>query len=953
MKAKLTAFFLALLLPWLSPAQIDWRKAKEKVKKGVEQVTDKGIEGALAEGLFGKKRAQYDSLNFSFAIAVADQTGFYEEKNLFYDLGIDKLAVSTLLGHEIDSGEYTPGEEFEESLNLAEILFASNKYKWAEDEFLYAEQKMPLNAKPANKARLYNDLGLLYTTLGNYKTAESYFDKALTVISQELGEDHYLYYATQNNYAILRFHQAYYPEAIQLIENIENKLLQSQKQGMPQAIVLNNHAYMLYTLGLYEEAELLYQKALRIADENIREKNTNYQRMLINLAMLYQENNRLDEAAALYQKAIEIKKKQGKKRHPDYAHLLTLYAALQLQSGKTENVEALLQEALEIYEKKFDKQHPAYASALEQLGRFRLFYGDKRQAIASLKEVLDIRAQTQGTRHPAYNQTKEWLAIAYWKNGMVEDAAALYEEVIKQNDEFIRSFFVSMSTNEREHYWQQMRPAYLRFFNFAFEQQTPVLLRKAYEAWIATKGILLRTDENIRMRIAQAQDPALLSLFDKWTQKKERLAYYYTLSKAELEEQKIDLDALEKEVNTIERELSARSQAFDDVQEKQYQYEQIAAALPAGSALIEFVRLPRFTRQLTNEAQYYAFVVMPSSQAPVLVSIGESSLLERRGIGYYRSNIRLKRTDVRSYDTFFAPLEKTLQSHGVRQLYISADGVYHQLSLASLWAADKEKYLIDLYELTYLSHPTEIVKEAGNAPPLRQALLVGYPIYGTQAVSLLPGTLQEVLSLNQLLKQKGIKTTLLSKESATEGKLKQLLKEQQPQILHIATHGYFLKDIDEASGQVLGIQSEKAGRNPLLRAGLLLSNCAQAFEQDSLALSARGEENGILTAYEVTTLPLHNTRLVALSACETALGEVQAGEGVYGFQRAFREAGAESVAMSLWKVDDEATKELFVQFYNFLLQGLNPHVAFRKAQGVIRKQHPHPYYWAAFVLIGH
>lgn len=129
MKAKLTAFFLALLLPWLSPAQIDWRKAKEKVKKGVEQVTDKGIEGALAEGLFGKKRAQYDSLNFSFAIAVADQTSFYEEKNLFYDLGIDKLAVSSLLGHEIDAGEYTPGEEFEESLNLAEILFASNKYK--------------------------------------------------------------------------------------------------------------------------------------------------------------------------------------------------------------------------------------------------------------------------------------------------------------------------------------------------------------------------------------------------------------------------------------------------------------------------------------------------------------------------------------------------------------------------------------------------------------------------------------------------------------------------------------------------------------------------------------------------------------------------------------------------------------------------------------------------------
>lgn len=951
MRAKAILFVFPLLFPFILQAQIDWRKAKDKLKKGVEKVTDKGIEGAIAEGLFGKKRAQYDSLNFSFAIAVADQTGFYEEKNLFYDLGIDKMAVETLLGNN-NSQTLTPEQEFEDAVNLAEILFASNKYKWAEDEFLYAEKTMPLNIKATQKARLYNDLGLLYTTLSNYNTAEEYFKKALEVITTELSREHYLYYATQNNYAILRFHQAYYPEALALIEAIEEKLLQSEKSSMPQAIVLNNHGYMLYTLGLYDEAQELYEEALRIAAENTREKNTNYQRIMINLAMLHQERGHLDQAAALYEEAIRVKQKQGKKRHPDYAHLLTLYAALQLQRGNTDNVADLLSEALDIYERKFGKEHPAYASALEQLGRFRLFYGDKQQSIASLKEVLSIREKMQGTRHPAYNQSKEWLAIAYWKNGMTEAAADTYEEVIAWNAKFIREFFGSMSTTERERYWQQMRPVYLRFFNFAFEQKTPELLRKAYEAWIATKGILLQTGENIRMRIAQANDPELLKLYDEWTQKKERLAYYYTLSKEELKEQKIDLETLEKEVVKIERELSSRSQVFEEEQEKAYNYEQMAAAIPAGSALIEFVRLPLFTQNLSHKAQYYAFVLYPSAQAPELVTIGESQLLEKRGIGYYRTNIRLKRIDRRSYDTFFAPLEESLKAHAVKKLYVSADGVYHQINLASLWHPATEKYLTDLYELTYLSHPTEILENQNNTGKLRRALLLGYPLYGTEAVSLLPGTLQEVLSLNTLFKQRSVPTILLSKEEAEEAKLKQLIKEQQPDILRIATHGYFLKDIDEEDTHVLGIQTEKAGRNPLLRAGLLLSNCAQAFQKDSLALSARGEENGILTAYEVTTLPLQNTRLVALSACETALGEIQAGEGVYGFQRAFREAGAQTVAMSLWKVDDAATKDLFVQFYGFLLRGQNPHTAFRNAQNAIRKQYPHPYYWAAFVLIG-
>ena len=187
-------------------------------------------------------------------------------------------------------------------------------------------------------------------------------------------------------------------------------------------------------------------------------------------------------------------------------------------------------------------------------------------------------------------------------------------------------------------------------------------------------------------------------------------------------------------------------------------------------------------------------------------------------------------------------------------------------------------------------------------------------------------------------------------DQATESNIKTLIS---PDILHIATHGFFLSDIKFSNlndTRYVGIEMQQIKENPLLRSGLLFAGASNAFNE-SINQNISSED-GILTAYEAMNLNLDETQLVVLSACETGLGVTSNGEGVYGLQRAFQIAGAKSVMMSLWTVSDEATQKMMVYFYDQWLNGKPLKQAFLKAQLLLREEYPVPYNWGAFVLIG-
>jgi CHAT domain-containing protein len=165
-------------------------------------------------------------------------------------------------------------------------------------------------------------------------------------------------------------------------------------------------------------------------------------------------------------------------------------------------------------------------------------------------------------------------------------------------------------------------------------------------------------------------------------------------------------------------------------------------------------------------------------------------------------------------------------------------------------------------------------------------------------------------------------------------------------VLHIATHGFFLSDKD-ADTEEYTIEN-----NPLMRSGLLLTGSQASFVNNRVVFNSNRQEDGVLTASEVLNMNLKGTDLVVLSACETGLGEVINGEGVYGLQRALIIAGANSVIMSLWRVDDVVTKELMIKFYKYYLGGRNKFESLTLAQKEIRNNQNLPYYWGAFVLTG-
>jgi CHAT domain-containing protein len=215
----------------------------------------------------------------------------------------------------------------------------------------------------------------------------------------------------------------------------------------------------------------------------------------------------------------------------------------------------------------------------------------------------------------------------------------------------------------------------------------------------------------------------------------------------------------------------------------------------------------------------------------------------------------------------------------------------------------------------------------------------------------LPGTKVEVEAIAAVLASQDVAVSVYLEEQASETKLKAL---KQPNILHIATHGFFLPNSTmPPKDNMIGMERMTTFENPLMRSGIMLAGCEAFLKGQDIVSDVQEGEDGILTAQEALLLNFEKTSIAILSACETGLGEIHNGEGVYGLQRALQQAGVRTVIMSLWKVSDDATEQMMQHFYQYwAVEKHKKREAFRLAQLKLRESYPEPYYWGAFVIVG-
>jgi CHAT domain-containing protein len=925
----------------------DLKKAAAEKAKGLatKENLNKATTSLMAD--MDKARAEFDSTDFDYAILLSDNSGLFDVKEKG-EAGAKVSSAVGLYSSFTKNAELTDEEKARFNRETGEMLYGYGRFAMAEKKFNNAKTLYETAGLTEDLGYLktLSNQGLLYATMGRFTQAEGFTAEALEIRKTKFGEQNIGIAASLNNYGVLHYNLGRYNEAEKdlgtSLEIIKSNNMQS---AMPYAIVLNNQAMLFQAIGRYDEAVQVLKEATTVAEKLQSSKSTNHLKFLSNLALLYQQMGKYSEAENIY---VGMEKRLGK-NNPDYASMLNNQAALYLVMGKEDKVEELLKKSAAIYKSSFGEDNPAFAESTSDLGNFYRYKARYSDAQPLLEKALSIREKMLGKNHPQYVQSQEDLAILYWKQSKQDQAYLTYKEVMDKSLDFINQYFPPMSEAEKTKYWDVLSPRFQRFYNFALETSASnsKVLHDLYDYQIATKALLLNSTNKVKQSIFSSGNAQLIKDYVSWVDAKEQLARLYAYSKADLKEQKINLDSIERATNAMEKKLSEQSKEFSQsFSTARITHQQIKNLLGDTEGLVELVRIRKYDQTFTNDSKYAALVLTKTSTTPIIVLLENGQQLETRYLKYYRNSIQQKSDDTYSYDQYWAKIDAALQ--GKKMIYVSPDGVYNQLNLNTLKKPGGD-YILNQYDLVIIGNSKDLIplKNKKTTAPKKNATLLGFPDYGGATIAALPGTKVELEGISKILKASGYQVNQLIQKTATEASLKSV---KAPTIMHIATHGYFLQDVEKATS-AFGVHLENANDNPLLRSGLMLAGAANTISGKSMP-NLQSNDNGILTAYEAMNMNLEGTNLIVLSACETGLGDVKSGEGVYGLQRAFMVAGADALIMSLWKVDDAATQQLMTNFYSNWIKLGNKQKAFKQAQTQLMTKYKEPYYWGAFVMMG-
>ncbi len=878
-------------------------------------------------------------------------------------------------------------------LNLASISYFKGDY--AEGEafclrgLMIAEKA--LGPEHLLVGRVLHNLALLYMARGDEAGAERLYQRAIVIQEEALGPDHPLVTSSLVMLATVYRSKGDFVRAEPLLQ----RALVAQEKSLGEEH--NNFAGTLNTLaGLYREkgdyaqAEPLYQRSVAI-----REK-TNHPFLapaLNNLANLYRDMGDYERAEPLYLRSISIKEKLVGPSHPDVANSRGSLAFIYYARGEYAKAETLYLSTLPILEKALGPNHVEVGWQLSYLADLYFAINDYKKAEPLYHRAIAVLETTCGTDYyhladilvnlakmsAAEGRLAEAIAYQARANAIIEHNLALNLAVGSERQKL--AYLAKLP--------EQMNQAIALHVRFAANEltarelaATTVLERKG-----RVQDALSDSLASLRSRFSP-EDRVLLDQLNAATSRLARLALNGPQGTT-LAGHQGQIKTLEKQREKLEGEISTRSAGF-------YQHSQpvtlaaVQSAIPDNAALIEFAIYRPFEprapdhQEAYGEPRYVAYVVRKQG-AVQWKELGEARLIDKSIDGLREALRDPKRRDAQHFaravdEKIMQPIRPLLGD--ATQLLISPDGPLNLIPFEAL-VDEQNRYLVERFSCTYLTSGRDLLRLQVARASKSDPVVLANPMFGEpeliamaktngprsqraafgkkrqggskrQSVTTgsdlsnvyfapLDGTAEEAKSIKSLFPE----ASVLTGAQATESSLKQV---SAPSIIHIATHGFFLTDTptppSTASGEITRAISASAKiENPLLRSGLALAGAN---------LHKGSADDGILTALEASGLNLWGTKLVTLSACDTGLGEVKNGEGVYGLRRAFVLAGTETLVMSLWPVSDYVTRELMTNYYKGLKQGLGRGEALRQVQLSMlkRKEREHPFYWASFIQSG-
>ena len=850
-----------------------------------------------------------------------------------------------------ESGQAFKRGQFDKAISLAQSALEFKEQRLGEQ---HAELVVTLN-----------HLASPFIARQDYKQAEALLARALGIAEKAHGDDHPQTAAALGRMAALHADYCDFVRAAPLqrraLAILEKALGQDDAQV---AVALNDLAVLELGLGDLTQVEPRLSRALALQEKKFGKHAREVGRTLHNLATVYFVRGDYQRAQPLYERALGI----FDGRHRALSKFITGMDKVPV-FGVPKNAAAS--------PLPFEDRSIHVTDTLNNLATIYIRQGKLREASELLQRAQAIERRAYGSYHPDVARTQNNYALLYRARGDIWralEALRMASEIIETD---LRRRLLAGSERQMQ--------AYVELFAAQTDSALSLNLQSAPHEAEATKaaGAFLLLYKG---RVLDAMTGALARLRDQTDPESKALLNQFAAARAQLaalllngfdqkdsEGGRAHAQRLEDEMVRIEIALMDRSAEFRD-KLRAHTLEAVQAQIPTRAALIEFALYrPSDAKALISRPPRYAAYVLPAKGQPRAVDLGEAAPIDR-AVAELRQALRDAANDevkrpARALDELIMRPVRGLLGE-TRELLVSPDGALNLTPFAAL-VDEQGRYLVEQYSITYLTSGRDLLRLRERAASRQEALIIADPDFGPRQGRLagkiqapssvaallaqadftpLPGAAEEATALRQLLPQ----AIALTRAQATETALKQAAA---PRILHIATHGFFLAAAPEsdatARGQRLLLQQKSDGstgaisptENPLLRSGLALAgvNARQS-----------GADDGILTAFEAATLDLWGTRLVVLSACETGVGEVKNGAGVYGLRRALALTGAETLVMSLWSVSDQGTRELMIDYYKALQAGQGRSEAMRQVQlqMLTNENRRHPYFWASFIVSG-